>query len=73
MSASNSDVITLEFLRVANPDVLGASKTLSIVPPCSFSNAPGALRDVDNFAEIRATAHASAVRLKAALLEPAAV
>lgn len=52
--------ITLEVLRVVSPEVLGQTKPLNVATPFSFKNAPGELKDVQSFDDIKETAAASA-------------
>jgi hypothetical protein len=65
MSTQKQETIVLEVLRVASPDVLGQSKSLSVAVPFCFSNAKGDLKKVDNYADIQKMAAESAASFKA--------
>jgi len=67
MPAQTQEIIELDVLRVASPDVLGHTKPLSVATPFCFGNAKGDLKRVESYEQIQKMAAESAANFKANL------
>lgn len=61
--------ITLPYLLVSSRTVLGETQQLSVASPCSFSNAKGNLRTVEDYQELASIGAQSGETLRRSLAE----
>lgn len=69
---NTTSTIRLSVLTAGSRSVIGKTEALEVASPCSFANAAGNLRQINDYEELKKTACDGGVSFAAALKSPAA-